>query len=76
MYIPLAAVRLTGNHLAFTRSLRLDLRSHGVDDRPGPFVRLISQHIDDISPNLFFELDFDDHGRRSTVGSPPLLMWM
>jgi hypothetical protein len=44
------------------RALFLYLYSYRIDDSPRLLVGHLGQHIDNLSPDLFFELDFDDHG--------------
>src|SRR6516164_5248151 len=49
-------------NIVWRRSLFLDLHSYRIDDGPRLLIGHLGQHVDDLSPDLFFELYFDDHG--------------
>src|SRR6516165_9218766 len=43
-------------------ALFLYLYSYRIDDSPGLLIGHFCEHVYDLSPDLFFEFDFDDHG--------------
>ena len=44
------------------RLLGLDLLRHGVDNGTRSLEGVLSEHVDHLRPNLFFELDGEFHG--------------